>query len=111
MRKESAKDGEVQEAIQLFSKLTPIFQNLSDINRQKIILTLGTYDQLNVNQLEGHIPLSRPAISHHLKNLKQAGLVDSEKRGTENYYFLTLKTPVHHMRTLMDLIEHTCELR
>ncbi|MGO1972263.1 MAG: ArsR/SmtB family transcription factor [Propionibacteriaceae bacterium] len=36
--------------------------------------------------LTGAFELSGPTISHHLKALKQAGLVDSERRGTWVYY-------------------------
>lgn len=111
MKKNEISLEQVDQVIGLFSSLSSIFQNLSDLNRQKIIIALGKYDQLNVKQLEEHIPLSRPAISHHLKNLKQAGLIDNEKRGTENFYFLTLKNPIYQMRHLMNLIEDTCELR
>ena len=39
----------------------------------------------------GGTSLSRPAISHHLKILKEAGIVDIRQEGTANYYYLTLR--------------------
>ena len=32
--------------------------------------------------------LSRPAVSHHIKILKDAGVVEMRKEGTKNYYYL-----------------------
>ena len=47
---------------------------MGDSARQEIILALARTDELNVSQLARKLPLSRPAISHHLKVLRQAGL-------------------------------------
>jgi len=38
-----------------------------------------------------HVNLSQSLISHHLKDLKEAGIVDDEKRGLRVYYALTDK--------------------
>jgi DNA-binding transcriptional ArsR family regulator len=38
-----------------------------------------------------HVNLSQSLISHHLKDLKEAGIVDDEKRGLRVYYSLTDK--------------------
>ena len=46
------------------------------------------------------VRLSRPAISHHLKILKDAGLVGVRQDGTANYYYLTLRDST---RSLMEL--------
>ena len=55
---------------------------------------------MNVNEITRRPSLSRPAISHHLKILKAAGLVDVREDGTANYYYLTLREPT---RQLMEL--------
>ncbi|ANK60190.1 ArsR/SmtB family transcription factor [Loigolactobacillus backii] len=61
---------------------------LGDENRQLIIVALlqvgctGT----RVGTLTAETHLSRPAISHHLKILKVAGLVTLRKVGTKHYY-------------------------
>ncbi len=94
-----------------FNECIPLFIALSDVNRQKIVIELASHDRLNVSQLDGFINLSRPAISHHLKTLKQAGIVDSEKQGTENYYFLTIKNAVEIMKATISAIESSCYLR
>ena len=55
---------------------------------------------LNVNEITQRTSLSRPAISHHLKILKDAGLVGVRQEGTANYYYLTLR---ESNRKLMEL--------
>ncbi|WP_247741163.1 helix-turn-helix transcriptional regulator [Cohnella sp. LGH] len=56
---------------------------------------------LNVNAISSHIDLSRPAVSHHLKVLKQSGFIASEKKGIENYYILTVRKPLEQLKALI----------
>ena len=44
---------------------------------------------LAVNELAGMMPVSRPAVSQHLKVLKDAGLVTDSKSGTRRVYTLS----------------------
>lgn len=48
-------------------------------------LTVGP---LAVNELAGMLPVTRPAVSQHLKVLKEAGLVRDDKEGTRRLYRL-----------------------
>lgn len=111
MRKDQNDDLKIQQAVALFNECIPVFSVLADVNRQQIIIALAQADRLNVSQLDQQMSLSRPAISHHLKVLKQAGIVGSEKSGTENYYSLTLKNAVDLMKMLTATIEDTCFLK
>ena len=63
------------------------FEALGDPNRREILRLLGTGDQA-VHQLAAALPISRPAVSRHLRLLKDAGLVDEQPRGTERVYHL-----------------------
>ncbi len=75
---------------------------MSDEHRQKLIILLAEEKNgLNVSKLAKKTTLYRPIMSHHLKVLKQAGLVEVEERGTEHYYYLTLKQPVDRLKTLI----------
>ncbi len=67
-------------------RATQIFSALGDPYRQKILLIFEPEEELCVNQIAGLFKLSRPAISHHLKILRDAGLLQCEKRGKEVYY-------------------------
>ncbi|WP_209847310.1 ArsR/SmtB family transcription factor [Paenibacillus sediminis] len=75
--------------LQKFKLSTPIFQALGDVNRQQIIALLLEQTSLNVNQITERMDISRPAISHHLKILRQANLIEFKKNGTEKYYCLS----------------------
>ena len=95
-------------SLSLFEDAIPLFQVLADVNRQRIIVEIAKHERLNVNQIDEKIELSRPAISHHLKLLRQAGIVSSEKVGTENFYFLTLENTVGLLKALTRAIEDEC---
>nr|WP_315674112.1 metalloregulator ArsR/SmtB family transcription factor [Clostridium sp. 19966] len=85
---------------------------MSDVVRQNIIVLLAENEEgLNVNSITEVLPLSRPAVSHHLKILKQSGILGYRKKGTENYYYLTLKNPVEKLKEVIKLIEINCDLR
>jgi ArsR family transcriptional regulator, arsenate/arsenite/antimonite-responsive transcriptional repressor len=85
-----------------------IFAALGDTTRQDIVLLLAQHDQLNVNQITEHIPLSRPAVSHHLKVLLQADLVAMERVSRENYYRLTVDDALVLLRELVERAEVSC---
>ena len=64
---------------------------------------------LNVADLAGRSILSRPAISHHLKVLKDAGIVEPIKKGTQIFYRLKLKDSLVPMKKLFDTVEEILE--
>lgn len=59
---------------------------LGDPTRRAILETLRRGGPSSVAGLAGQVPVSRPAISQHLKVLGLAGLVDHEPSGTRNIY-------------------------
>jgi DNA-binding transcriptional ArsR family regulator len=63
------------------------FGALSDPNRREILRLLSSGDKA-VHELSDALPISRPAVSRHLRLLKSAGLVVEEPRGTERRYRL-----------------------
>jgi DNA-binding transcriptional ArsR family regulator len=66
------------------------FEALGDPNRRAIVELLGTGspEGRSVGELAGALPISRPAVSRHLRLLKAAGLVIEEPRGTRRLYRL-----------------------
>jgi ArsR family transcriptional regulator, arsenate/arsenite/antimonite-responsive transcriptional repressor len=68
----------------------PFFKALGDETRLEILALLASAGEaVCVCDIEAHIgELSQPTISHHLKLLREAGLVTAEKRGTWSYYTL-----------------------
>ena len=63
------------------------FEALGDPNRRAIVELLGEGGR-SVGELADRLPISRPAVSRHLRLLKEAGLVTEEPRGTRRIYRL-----------------------
>ena len=63
------------------------FDALGDENRRAIVELLGTGER-TVREIADALPISRPAVSRHLRLLKDAGLVIDEPRGTRRIYRL-----------------------
>ncbi|HHE38525.1 MAG TPA: ArsR family transcriptional regulator [Candidatus Cloacimonetes bacterium] len=64
-----------------------VFKALSDKNRRKIIGLLKKKD-LTAGEIAENFDISKPSISEHLKILKNADLISSEKKGQFITYFL-----------------------
>jgi ArsR family transcriptional regulator len=69
-------------------QLAARFKALADPTRVAIINSLSAADEVCVCNLTATFDLSQPTISHHLKVLREAGLVESTRRGTWGYYRL-----------------------
>ena len=63
------------------------FDALGDPNRRAIVSLLGDGDR-SVRELADALPISRPAVSRHLRLLKEAGLVRDRTEGTRHLYRL-----------------------
>ncbi len=88
--------------------LTRLLDAIRDSARLEIILLLGRSKAMNVTEIASHFHISRPAISHHLKVLKDAGIVRSEKAGQEIYYRVDIARIVSGLRQIADQIESCC---
>ena len=64
------------------------FKALADPTRVAIVNRLAAADEVCVCDLTATFDLSQPTISHHLRVLRDAGLVEATKRGTWSYYRL-----------------------
>jgi DNA-binding transcriptional ArsR family regulator len=63
------------------------FEALGDPNRRAILTLLGAGGR-SVQEVADELPISRPAVSRHLRLLKEAGLVVEEPHGTRRIYQL-----------------------
>jgi DNA-binding transcriptional ArsR family regulator len=66
---------------------TDPFDALGDPNRREIVCLLGERPRA-VGELARELPISRPAVSRHLRLLREAGLVSEQARGTRRIYAL-----------------------
>ena len=76
------------------------FKALADPTRVAIVNRLASTDECCVCDLTGAFDLSQPTISHHLKLLREAGLVEASRRGTWAYYRL-IPESVAELRTAL----------
>jgi len=60
-----------------------IFVALGDPHRQRIVLMFEPGERLSVGEIVAASTLSRSAVAHHLKVLREAGVLHSEKIGKE----------------------------
>ncbi|MEH6939992.1 metalloregulator ArsR/SmtB family transcription factor, partial [Bacillus sp. JJ664] len=81
---------------------------IGDETRQSILLVLmGTECQtgLRVGEITQQTHLSRPAVSHHLRILRDAGVILMRKEGTKNFYFIDVRTKLGLLKDLVKDIE------
>ena len=70
--------------------LAQVFKALADPVRLRLVSLIGAHQggEACVCELTAAFSLTQPTISHHLKVLREAGIIDSERRGTWVYYWL-----------------------
>ncbi|MFG2195696.1 ArsR/SmtB family transcription factor [Streptomyces sp. NPDC048639] len=75
-------------------ELAKVFKALGDPVRLRLLSMVASRagGEVCVCDLTPAFDLSQPTISHHLKLLRQAGLIDCERRGTWVYYWLVPET-------------------
>ena len=79
-------------------RMAELFKSLADENRLQILRILMREGRLHVTKICEELGESQPAVSHHLTQLKHAKLVDFERDGKYNHYFIA-SDPV---RALLD---------
>lgn len=84
---------------------------LGDESRQHIIFTMmrmGDCSGVRAIDVAEKTNLSRPAVSHHLQIMKDAGLLKTRKEGTKIFYYFDpdMKT----MDKLIDALKLACEI-
>jgi ArsR family transcriptional regulator, arsenate/arsenite/antimonite-responsive transcriptional repressor len=70
------------------AELAQVFRALGDPVRLRLVSLIGAHQggEVCVCDLTSAFSLTQPTISHHLKVLREAGVIDSERRGTWVYY-------------------------
>lgn len=71
-----------------WNNMARVFVAMGDEHRQRMLLMFEPGERLNVGQVVAASPLSRSAVSHHLKILREAGVLESEKIGKEVWFWI-----------------------
>ena len=93
---------------QQFFMAADVFSMLCDSTRLRILWLLCHTEEC-VSDIAAAVEMSSPAVSHHLRNLKQSGLITSRREGKEVLYTLAKTkeaTLVHNM--IDDIFEINC---
>jgi len=93
-----------------FMKNRKVLVAIGDETRQAIMLVLMgvSCTGIRVGEITEKTHLSRPAVSHHLKILRECGLIKLDKQGTKNYYKLNIG---EEFQNLMALVNHIAEFK
>ncbi|MCX2929777.1 metalloregulator ArsR/SmtB family transcription factor [Mycobacterium sp. CVI_P3] len=85
-------------------ELARMFKALGDPVRLRILSLIASHEggQCCVCDITPTFDLSQPTISHHLKTLREAGLVDCERRGTWVYYWV-IPAALEQLSTVLTL--------
>ncbi len=91
-----------------FIKASDIFQQLCDPTRLRILWLLAHSEQC-VNNIALAVDMSTSAVSHHLRTLRQVGLLVNRRSGKEIYYKLSDdKTAQLIHKMIDDIFEMNC---
>ena len=102
---------EISQLAAQFQACQRILLALGDENRQHLILEMmqmGDCRGVRVGAITERTNLSRPAVSHHLQILKNAGLVKMRREGTRNYYYFD--PDLKAMEQLRQMLGHTMQI-
>jgi ArsR family transcriptional regulator len=90
-----------------FKSCTQVLTAIGDETRQLIIVVLidAGCSGRRVGEITAQTHPSRPAVSHHLKILKDSGIVDVHKVTTMNYYYLDPSSKLMNLKKLINNIE------
>jgi DNA-binding transcriptional ArsR family regulator len=85
--------------------IAKVYSALGDEHRQRILLTFEPGERLNIGQVVEVSTLSRTAVSHHLRILREAGVLQSQKEGKEVYFWINKAFLIEAMQTVVDYIK------
>ena len=89
-----------------FRTVADVFKQLGDTTRIRIFWFLCHYEECVLN-ISAMLEMSSPAISHHLRPLKNSGLIVSRREGKEVYY---RAADTRQSRLLHQMIEQVMEI-
>lgn len=93
-----------------FQSLAEMFRQLSDGTRLRLYWLLCHCEEC-VTNLSAMMDMSSPAVSHHLRQLKAAGLITSRREGKEVYYKAVDRPAAQILHDAMEgLMEITCPM-
>ena len=103
----SEHNEELRQLAKEFENCRKILLAFGDENRQHLILEMmqmGKCSGVRVGEVTQKTHLSRPAVSHHIQILKEAGILKMRREGTKNYYYFD--ADMDAINRLLQMLEH-----
>ena len=107
----SVNNSDIDKLAEEFKKCQQILSALGDESRQHLILEMmqmENCDGVRVGEITERTHLSRPAVSHHIRILKQTGILKVRREGTKNYYYFDVD--MESLDRLAQMIDHIKEV-
>lgn len=86
------KNGYSKSLPKAWQGIAKMFTALGDEHRQRMLLLFERGERLSAGQIAAASTLSQPTVSHHLKVLREAGVLRREKQGREVFYWIDQAT-------------------
>lgn len=86
--------------------LQQVFQTLSDYNRLAMIKSIGD-KECSVGELVKATNLSQPLVSHHLRVLKENGILETKRNGPFIFYYLKDVKILYAINLFIELFENS----
>ena len=97
------KNKQIEMIKQDFINVRYLLNAIGDSTRQVILLVLMESDcktGMRVGEIAQKTHLSRPAVSHQLKILRESGVIDMREEGTKNYYYINILEKIELLKKL-----------
>ena len=95
----------INELPQAWESIAAVFVAMGDPQRQRLLLAFEPGERLTAGQLSEASPLNRTTVSHHLKILRQAGVLSSEKIGKEVFYWVNRDAVAAALTNVLDYVK------
>lgn len=97
---------------ELFTESTGFMQAIGDESRQLILIAImqGEFGGSRIGEIAKRIHLSEPTVTHHIRILKDAGIVLCNRIGTRNYYYINAACEgFEKVKRLVDIYESVAD--
>ena len=102
---------EIRQLAKEFENCRKILLALGDENRQHLMLEMmrmGDCKGVRIGTITEKSNLSRPAVSHHIQILKDAGILKMRREGTKNYYYFD--ADMNSLNRLLQMLNHAKQM-
>ena len=88
-----------------WAAMSKVFVALGDPHRQRILLLFEKGERLSIGQIVDVSTLARSSVSHHLRVLRESGVLSSEKVGKEVFFWVNADAISESMQSVLDYLK------